>query len=247
MDIKNLYKNFKIISGAFFRKKKYDNIIPLGYNCETAYRFYRHFRFIESSLFSWVYISSFQMLENALNNIDIIASDDFVYENTMYKCSKSGIKFHGRMREEEFTNDEEKNKILMEQDKEELRSRINYLKEKFVRTANDGKKNLYIKKISLSEANDENSYENMYKIYKFLQKFCKNDFDLLFVTEKNYFDKFIYNEKNIYTKCVEKYSPDNLVTDKKQGDKFGWDVIYTEFSPKKRVWKKKKLKFENVN
>ena len=243
----NLFEKCKIFLKAFFNKKKYDNIIPLGYNCEIAYRFYRYFRFIESSLFSWVYISSFSVLFNALNNIDIIASEDFIYENTLYKCTKSGIKFHGRMREEEFTDDEEKNKILMEQDKAELHSRLNYLKEKFIKTANDGKKNLYIKKISKSEAEEENSYKNMYEIYKFLKKFCKNDFDLLFVTEKSYFDKFIYSEKNIYTKCVEKYSPDDMVTDKRQGDKFGWNVIYTEFSPKKRVWKKKKLKFENVN
>ena len=71
-------------------------------------------------------------------------------------------------------------------------------------------------------------------------------FDFLIITEDKFYQKFLFNEKNIYTRSVEKYAPDETVTNKKLGDKVGWDVLWMEFRPKKYVFKKKKLKFEEI-
>ncbi len=158
----------------------------------------------------------------------------------------SGIFFHGQAKPADFNGDKEHDMALIESDKNELRPRIEYLKEKFNKYTNDGKKNLYIKKISEKEASEASSHSQMLELYQYLQSVCTNEFDLLLITEEKYYDKFIYDEGHIYTRCVEKYSPDEAVTANNMGDKFGWDVIFTEFQPKTRVWKKKKLKFEEV-
>lgn len=242
----SFFKNLKTLLKAVFRLKVYDNIIPLGYNCETAFRFYVHYRFIESSFLTWVYIDDFDILLNALNNLENVATDDFIYEQALYKCVNSGIRFHGRTRDKALSEDNEESRLLMAQDKEELRSRIKYLKEKFIKTASDGKKNLYAVKISKKDAERADIREKITKLYEFLNNFCKNKFDLLIITEKNYYQKLLFDEKNIYTRSVEKYAPDETVTDKKAGDKFGWRAVWTEFRPKKHVWKKKKLKFEQI-
>ncbi|MGN0014414.1 MAG: hypothetical protein ACI37T_03250 [Candidatus Gastranaerophilaceae bacterium] len=242
----NLFKRAKLILKAGIKRKKYDNIIPLGYNCEIAYRFYRHFRFIESSLFAWVYINSFEELLNALKNLDSLAQGELFYENTMFKCLNSGIYFHGKTSAEKITGDKENASKLIASDIEELRPRIKYLSDKLIKTINNGKSTLFIKKISPKEAIEPDMHDKISELYAFLEKFSKNKFDLLLITEKSFYNDFLYNEQNIYTRNVEQYSPDSTVTDKKSGDKFGWDVIFTEFCPKKRVWKKKKLKFEEI-
>lgn len=246
--MKNIGFSKKIIriATAILNRKKYDNIIPLGYNCEIAYRFYRYFRFIESSLFAWTYISSFDMLLYALNNLETLAQGELVYENTMFKCLNSGIYFHGKTSAEKFSKNKESINKLIAEDIEELRPRIKYLSEKLKKTVNNGKPTLFIKKISQKEACENGIRDKILELYAFLGKFSKNEFDLLLITENSFYNDFLYNEKNIYTRSVEQYSPDSIVTDKKAGDKFGWNVIFMEFRPKKRVWKKKKLKFEEI-
>lgn len=241
-----IFKKTKTLIKAALKCKKYDNILPLGYNCEIAYRFYRHFHFIDSSLFAWVYISSFEMLMHALQNLDKLAQNELIYENTMLKCKNSGIYFHGKTGASKFTGEKEHDEKLIADDIKELRPRITYLKEKFIKSANDGHSTLFIKKISAAEASDLSMHGKILELYDFLNNFSRNKFDLLLITEKSFYNDFLYDEPNIYTRYVEKYSPDSMVTDKKEGDKFGWDVIFTEFRPKKRVWKKKKLKFEEI-
>lgn len=49
MFLNNVKRHIKAVSEA----KKYDNIIFLGYNCEVAFRFFRQYRFVDSSLFAW--------------------------------------------------------------------------------------------------------------------------------------------------------------------------------------------------
>ncbi len=243
---KNFTESLLIIINSIANRKKYDNIIPLGYNCEIAYRFYKHFKFIDSSLFAWVYISSFEMLMNALNNLDKLAQGELVYENTMFKCLNSGIYFHGRTSASEFNGEKEHDTSIIKSDIQELRPRIKYLSEKFLKLLNNGKNTLFIKKISSKEASNPNIRKQIINLYDRLKTLSSNNFDLLLVTEQVFFENLIFKEKNIHTRFVKKYSPDETVTDKKAGDKFGWDVIFMEFAPKKRVWKKKKLKFEEV-
>ena len=238
-------KNFLFV---IKNSKKYGNIIQLGYNCESAYRFYRQYKFVDSSLFGWTFVS-FDELIFALSNFDKIGSDDFTfdYSNYMFKCDNTGILFHGKTPASSFSEDKKENENIILSDKEELKSRIKYLKEKFIKTANDGKLNLYIKKVSKKEVEDINFNEKINWLYQYLEKFCTNKFKLLLITEEEFYQKCLFENKNILTRYVKKYSPDEEVTNKKLGDAFGWRLIYSEFRPKYKKKNSKKLKFEEVN
>ncbi len=80
---KTCYQKIKEIMKSYYNRKIYDHFIPLGYNCEVAYRFYKHFKFIDSSLFAWVYINSFEHLMQLLKHPEDIAPGDVEYQDTL--------------------------------------------------------------------------------------------------------------------------------------------------------------------
>ena len=237
-----MFEKIKKYIKALKNSKRYENIVPLGYNCEIAYRFYRKFGFFDSSLFGWSYVT-FEQLKNALSNFDFIGKGDLEYDKAshMFKCKNTGIFFHGRTPADAFTDNEEENLEIIKKDEEELRSRVEYLKEKFVKYATNGKNTLYILKI---KSNNDVLRKEIIWLYEFMKDFCKNDFCILLITEKSFYSEFLFDNPKILTRYVEKYSPDECVTSKKQGDAFGWKLIFTEFKPKKYKKQKGKLKFE---
>ena len=79
-----------------FEYKKFKYIIPLGYNCETAFRFWQNYRFIDSSLFAWTFSYSISDLINALYNFDSILSGEIALPNPLYECQNTHIRFHGK-------------------------------------------------------------------------------------------------------------------------------------------------------
>lgn len=227
--------------------KKYDNIVFLGYNCESAYRFYRQYKFVDSSIFGWSYIT-FEQLKYALDNFSDIGSGNFEYEydSYMFKDLNTGIYFHGKTPASAFTKDDEQNKKMIEEDKLELKSRLEYLKCKFRNYATNGKPTLYVKKINRADSGEDfvNTRNNILWLLGCLETTCMNDFKLLLITEKDFYHKFLFENEKIITRYVEKYSPDECVTNKKLGDSFGWRAIFTEFQPKNIKKQKGKLKFE---
>ncbi|MCR5260761.1 MAG: hypothetical protein K6C94_02870 [Candidatus Gastranaerophilales bacterium] len=235
---------------ALTHSKKYDNIIPLGYNCEIAYRFYKHFKFFDASLFGWSFVT-FEQLKYSLLNMDKLCNGgiEYDYPSHTLKCKNSGIYFHGRTPHDKFSDNEQENQKIIEQDAAELQSRTEHLKEKFFNYANDGKKNLYIRKIHLSDGNTSDSgieqkRNEILWIYNFLKDYCKNDFTFLLVVEEKFYDKFLFDDEKIQTRSILAYSPDDAVTKKKAGDPFGWKILFTEFQPKHKKKQKGKLKFE---
>ncbi|MBQ2645143.1 hypothetical protein IJG14_06200 [bacterium] len=244
-----IFEKLKRYLFALRNSQKYENIICLGYNCEIAYRFYKKYKFIDSSLFGWTYVT-FNQLKFALENFELIGNGDFEYDMPSHtiKCLNTGIFFHGRTSASEFTNNEEENEKIINEDKIELKSRIKYLKDKFIKYTNNGKSTLYIRKVDLNNMRLTDDCEQKRKeviwIYNYLKSFCKNKFKLLIVVEKPFYDKFVFDNSAIITRYVEKYSPDSCVTAKNEGDKYGWNLIFTEFQPKNRKKQKGKLKFE---
>ena len=79
-----------------FKYEKFRYIVPLGYNCETAFRFWRLYRFLDSSLFAWTYSYSIEDLINALNNFDSILAGEIALPNPLYECKNTHIRFHGK-------------------------------------------------------------------------------------------------------------------------------------------------------
>lgn len=231
---------------ALINSKKYARIILLGYNCEIAYRFYRNYKFVDSSLFAWSLVT-FDTLREIIKNREIIGTQGFRHENHMYTCQATGIAFHGKAGAELFTNDIENNNKIMKEDIEDLQNRLKYLKEKFTKYLQDEEKKLFIIKLSEETVNRQNFIEEFSDLYNNLKEMTKADFKILIICEKSFKEKIRLPQKEIIIRSVEKYSPDEDVTNKKLGDIFGWKLIFTEFKPKYKKKQTKKLKFEEVN
>lgn len=238
-----------ILFNFFFKNvKKYGHVISLGYNCEVAYQFFKRYRFVESSLFAWTNTININKLIYAINNLDKLVSGKVENLKPMWKCFNTDIRFHGKAPMYIWTSGEEVDQEIINQDKAELLSRVNYLKEKFIKTANDNKENLYIFKYLIKNENKEEIKKNINDLYSTLEKIAKNKFDLLIIFEKDKIPKNFQEEfcdKNIYIRTVNFYAPENDVTGK-ICDKKGWKKIFNEFRPNFKLKKTKYFKFEDV-
>lgn len=224
--------------------KKYVHIIPLGFNCEVAFRFYHYYKFLDSSLFAWTYSNSINDLIYALNNFNLILSKKILDPTPLYECECTHIYFHGKLDMKLWLNGDG-NKNLMNEDKKELIERVNYLKEKFNKCATDDKKTLYIYKVSENDSVHENINENIIKLYDTLKKLCTNPMDLLIIIEEDYAYKFLEEREHLYIRSVKKFNPEEDVVNPKKGDKFGWQMIFDEFRPLYKLKKEKQFKFED--
>ncbi|MBR2068357.1 MAG: hypothetical protein IJ877_01215 [Candidatus Gastranaerophilales bacterium] len=235
-------RHLKIFFDKFKRKKenKFDYIISLGYNCEVTYRFLKYFKFEDSGLFNWTYSYSINDLIYALNNFDKIAQGEFINPDPLWECKNTHIKFHGRENMGTYMNHLETDEIL-KKDLEDLKGRINHLKEKFLDILKNDKSKLYIYKIKKEDLKNDPE-EKIKELNNALKNLGGNNFKLLIVYEKQ--DLIIPDNPNFITRNVEYFAPDNAVTDRKYLDN-GWDNIYSEFYTNKiKSNKKKKYKFE---
>ncbi|MBO4643376.1 MAG: hypothetical protein J5716_02075 [Alphaproteobacteria bacterium] len=219
--------------------KRYDHIVSLGYNCEIAYQLFRHNGFLESNLFAWASIPSLQTLISALNDLNQIGSQDYVPDDIMYICNKTKIKFHGKTDLKKFGNDPE----LVRKDKEELYSRVAFLRDKFISVAEENSRKLYILKVKSSETDVEQKID---EIRGLLSRRNNGSFDFLFVPEEAFAKTLSLTEKDgFYIRTVSEYAPDSAVTSKFRSFK-EWQRIFDEFVPLHKLKKTKKYKFEEV-
>lgn len=238
------FDNVKRYIKAVLKAKKYDNIIFLGYNCEVAFRFFKQYGFVDSSLFAWTGVT-LEQLKYFLEKPETVGEGEFTRSGHLLKCENSEILFHGRTNlanKVYYMNDEE-----FEEEKTELRSRIAYLKDKFFKYSTNGKPTLYIRKVTKEDIEDLEFHEKIIYLYNKLQTVCTNDFKLLLITEKDFYEKALFEEENIFTRYVMKYNPNADVTSRKLGDKLGWRIIFTEFQPAVKKKQTKKFKFEECD
>ena len=215
-------------------KRFYGHVISLGYNCEISFQFFLKYHFVESSLFAWAYVGGCSKLVFALRNMDVFTTKGFEKVFPMYVDNATGIAFHSK----DIKNSTEQ-EIL-----DELNGRIVYLRDKFRKTATDGKKNLYIYKYQSKNFSAEKAVDDIKNLYGTLTELVKNDFDLLIVSEKqNKID--IEHMENVFVRYVDFYTPDNRVTSKPY-DKKHYDKIFSEFKPGFKLEKKKRFKFEDT-
>jgi len=229
--------------------KKYGHIISLGYNCEVAYQFFKYHHFVESSLFAWSNTINIENLIYALNNLDKLTTGEVQNAIPMWECINTKIRFHGKAPMNIWFSENTPTDDLINSDREELIARINHLKEKFIITSNDKKKNLYIFKYLILE---KDTFENISKaiteLYSALKNIVNNEFDLLFIFEESELFQKLKQEsfdKHIYLKSVKFFAPEDNVTGKINDTK-GWKKIFDEFKPNFKLKKTKKFKFEDV-
>ena len=236
-EIKLINRDFKL----FFKRKrenKFDYIFSLGYNCEVAFRLYEFFKFEESCLFHWTYAPSCDDLIFALKNFELIGKNGYEKPNPLWECKNTHIRFHGKADMTLYLNGEVSAEI-MEKDRKDLESRIDYLKSKFLKLAKDDCKKLYVYKIRSNEVCENKISE----LYFSLKNIGAKNFKLLIITEKSANFK-PQNSDNIIYRTVDYFAPDDDVTSKKYFNN-GFDKIFEELYSTKKTSKNKKYKFEN--
>lgn len=214
-------------------KKKYDHIISLGYNCEVSFQFFLKYHFVESALFAWSNVVSCEHLITTLKDLNLLLSKGVKKNGIMYGDIATGISFHG------------KNLKSEQAEVEELQSRILFLKEKFLKTAQDGKKNLYIFKYPPFKKEQDRVYNDILELYKTLTSLVKNEFDVLIIFEKDFCSNLTFDIPNLYIRRVEFFRPEESVTTKPYDQK-GFEKIFSEFVPNFKLSKTKQFKFEEV-
>ena len=236
--------NFKFLDKILNRNVKYyDHYISLGYNCEFAYRFFKKYRFVESSLFTWANSINITNLINALANPNIIFANEPKMAGVMWRCIDSDIRFHGTEPYDMHLNPD---KYLTEDYvlyKQELVQRINHLKEKFKLQISDDKYTLLTYNY-LTNDDKVDIINNIKKLKKTLEDAGARNFDLLIILQKSNY--FICEDKdNIYIRYVDSFAPENDVTTECY-DKKSWNNILQEFKPNFKLKTTKKFKFEEV-
>lgn len=212
-------------------KKRYGHVISLGYNCEVSFQFFLKYHFVESSLFAWVNAVDCNRLIMALQDLDVLTSKGFRKSGVMYEDIATGIFFHG------------KNMGTEDAEKEELKNRVLHLKDKFLETAQDGKKNVYIFKYPSMKSDAKKVHKEIVLLYETLSKIIKNDFDLLIILEKDFCLDLKFDIPNLYIRRVDFFTPEERVTSEPY-DRKGFNKIFSEFNPNFKLPKTKRFKFE---
>lgn len=237
---------YSLIFKPFRDKKKfYNHIISLGYNCEIAFRLYQYFKFEESNLFNWSYTCNIEDLIYALNHFKDIGQNDFTLQRGLWQCNNAKIAFHGYA-VIDITPEESQKEDFLNNDKQQLLEKINYLKSKFLKILQDKSKKLYIYKVKISDVS-ANLNDNIIKIKKALLNLGGQNFDLMIIIEDKY-KKQIPKNNNYIIRTVKYYPPDDNVVSFKY-NKNGFKKIFDEFwcvKPKK-YQKNKVYKFEITN
>ena len=225
--------------GIFSSHHKYGHVISLGYNCEVSFQFFLQYHFVESSLFAWTMTQNCENLVYALNHIDEVGSQGFEPGVPMYKDIATNIFFHTKSYKPDAVPPE--SEIIAE-----LKSRVDYLRNKFIKTAADGKKNLYIFKYPPVSVPSENVRRNILNLYSALNNICKNAFDLLIILDEKTSPDLAFDYENLFVRRVKFFTPTDRVTSKPY-DRWHFRRIFREFRPAFKLPKNKKFKFEERN
>lgn len=220
----------------------YSHILPLGFNCELAYRFYREFRFLDSSLFAWSLSESLPELVAALGIFDELFSGEVIYEEEyrLFRCMNTRIMLHGR---ETMTKWMSRCEDILESQKRELSGRVNHLKNKFLSQLQDPERTLCIYKVNTEECRKPGIVEGIGQLRNALAALGAVNTDLLIVCEEVVRDR-LENLDGCFVRTIREFNPVDNVADSGIGDGAGWHRLYSEFRPVRLARKKHAFKFE---
>ena len=237
----NLFSIFKKNIGN--KTKKYKHFLSLGYNCENAYRFFKKYHFVESSLFTWTNSHDIGTLLNALKDLNLIFRQQPIKVEAMWECPDTKILFHGTEPKEMNINYKSYTNEQLKPYKEELISRVEHLKKKFINQLIDNEKTLIAYTYKTTCETQTEIIKNILELKKALEELGANNFELLIILEKH--NKINFEQKNIFIRYVDSFAPHNNVLTKKY-DKKSWNKILNEFKADFKLKKTKKFKFENI-
>lgn len=194
-------------------KEVFDDIISLGYKCETACSIEAMFGHADSCLFNWVNIVDINNFIKFLNNFDLLLSEglSFLPAIGMYQDNALSFRYHSKIKKKSTVNLPED---FIKKNNDEVTSRMTYLKNKFINKIKSGKKILFVmcfrSEIELDKINDILS-----QISTRIDKIVENkNSKIAVIFEKDYIkDLKLNNFKNIIYYKVGHFSPDDAAFD----------------------------------
>ena len=210
------------------KREKFDNIISLGYKCETAYSIKAICGDAVSSLFNWVHITDVHNLISFLENPSLLLSKGIEFDNKysfMYRDCALDFRYHSKHEPSYFQTEDVLQRI--QEDTQEVISRITYLKDKFLSTIKSEQKNLFImcfkKNIDKNEINDI-----LGRLSELIYQLSGNkESKLLVIFERPYIGfRKLKKYDNIIIKKTWKFAPDSFA----HGLNFEfWANVYSGF------------------
>ena len=228
---------------ARLRRRKFAQIVPLGTNCEVAFRFYVSWGFVDSSLFAWSQTFGLKKMCETLRKLDRLFAGAATLDggSKMWKCEETGTFFHGQLKwgpgHPDYTDEQ------VAADLESLRGRVRHLRGKFLDYIRNETPTLLIHRLSESDAQKDDLDVRLSELESVLGGLGARNCTLLIVIERRFLDRMPAGAGRVF-RAVEKFNPCDRVTDVNAGDPIGWRAVYSEFAPAKILPKKHAFKFE---
>lgn len=217
------------------------NIISLGMNCEVSFQIEKYVNKLDASLFSWAFIENDDLFLQALENLDDIFEGDISFNASsedMFWCERFRIAFHSRTNKS-LLFDAEGNIIdqkLYDKNLAELKSRINYLKEKFKKQLKSKDEIFFIKKIEVN--NDiRHAQDIILGLYNYFETYSSDSaYKLFIVVEDVYLSSLQHLENDkLVIRSVNFFAPiDNT---KNGADNKGWGAVFHEILTGEKIQK----------
>ena len=229
---------------ARLRQRKYGQIVPLGMNCDVAFRFYCRWGFVDSSLFAWANTTDLATLTAALGQIDTLADGRFEVSarSRMWRHADTGILFHGRLNWDENTGLPPQAEL--DRDLADLRERLRHLAEKLRRYLGNDAETLVVHRLSDNDASAPDLAGRLDALEDALIRLGARNWKLLVICRASDHKKMPPATGRRMFRCVKAFNPMAKVTHRDLGDPVGWNAIFTEFAPAKRLPKRHAFKFE---
>ena len=227
---------------ARLRRKRFAQIVPLGVNCETAFRFFRKWGFVDSSLFAWAQSRNLAILTAALERLDAILSDAVTLNPSdhLWLCGNTGIRFHGKLK---WTPGLSPSPAELDADLADLKGRIGHLKRKFLDYARNSETTLFVHRLAAADAADPDLAQRLDALETSLLKLGATNWKLLVICERKDLNHMPKSPSRIF-RAVREFNPGSAITDPRRGDPIGWNSVFSEFAPGRILPQSHAFKFE---
>lgn len=226
------------------RCRKFDHVIPLGINCDVAFRFFCSWRFVESSLFAWSRVGGLDHLCEVLSGLDGLFAGEAILEprSRMWQCQNTRVYLHGRFRAGN-PGSPPPLEAAQRADLEDLRGRVGHLRAKFRDYLADDKTTLFVHRLDPKDAESPSLAERLDRLETALSALGAKNWTLLVICESKDLARMPAGPRRVF-RAVRQFNPSNRVTDETAGDRVGWKRIFAEFGPAEILKQRHRFKFE---
>jgi len=232
---------FPRIVAARFRRHRYAQIDPIGVNCEVAFRFYRRWGFVDSSLAAWAQLFDLDTTVHLLRHLSDVLSGEATFDpkSKMWTCANCRVRFHGKLPYGTTDTPE-----AVAADLADLRGRVGHMRDKFCDHLRNGRETLFVHRLAESDERETDRLAaRLDALECALSDLGAKNWKLLVICEEPFLATMPPGPNRVF-RAVRRFNPTKNITDADLGDGIGWQAIFTEFAPAKVLPKRHGFKFE---